>query len=174
MTSDTAFAPAPSTMINFDPILSNLIVGSFPASRIDVNRLAQAGVTAVVNLQSDVDFVHLGVNWPALEASYLELGIAVYRVPMIDFDEVDIAQWVPKAAECVNQAMDKKYRVYLHCTAGRERSPTTAAAWLTWYGGYSLDDALHRVRSTRHLANPYEAILRSLGPPRQSDDRVSG
>ena len=161
-------------MIDFDPISPHLIVGSFPASRVDASRLAQAGVSAVVNLQSDDDFLRLGVNWAVLEAIYLELDITAYRVPMIDFDAGDIARWVPKAAECVNDAVAGDCRVYLHCTAGRERSPTTAVAWLAWYGGCSLDDALHRVRSARQLANPYESILRDLDPPRPATDRVSG
>lgn len=150
-------------MINFSRILDNLIVGSCPASVVDARRLAQAGISAVMNLQSDADFHRLGIDWPALENLYHELDLAVYRVPMIDFDEADIARLLPRAAHSLDQALGQGHRVYLHCTAGRERSPTTAVAWLAWYGGHDLDDALALVRNARPV-NPYEDALRQARP----------
>ncbi len=150
-------------MINFSRILDNLIVGSCPATALDARRLAQAGITAVMNLQSDADFHRLGIDWMALENHYHELGLAVYRIPMIDFDEADIAALLPQAAESLDRALGMGHRVYLHCTAGRERSPTTAVAWLTWYGGYELDDALALVRKARPV-NPYEDVLLQTRP----------
>ena len=150
-------------MINFSRILDNLIVGSCPASAMDAKRLAQAGITAVVNLQSDADFERLGIDWMALENLYHELGVAVYRIPMIDFDEADIGRLLPQAAHSLNRALGLGHRVYLHCTAGKERSPTTAVAWMAWYGGYSMDEALRLVREARPV-NPYEDVLRQTRP----------
>ena len=150
-------------MINFSRILDNLIVGSCPATAVDARRLAQAGITAVVNLQSDADFRRLGIDWTALENLYHELGVAVYRVPMIDFDEADIARLLPQAADSLNRALGVGHRVYLHCTAGKERSPTTAVAWLAWYGGYTLDEALALVGEAR-VVNPYAEAVRQSQP----------
>lgn len=163
-----------SCMINFSPILPNLLVGTCPASVVDARRLAQAGVTAVMNLQTERDFQRLGIDWNTLEMHYHELGIAVYRVPMIDFDEADIERLLPQAVSSLNDALTAGHRVYLHCTAGQERSPTTAVAWLAWYGDDSIDSALARVRAVRKPVNPYEQILRRLPTPESGAATSSG
>jgi atypical dual specificity phosphatase len=159
-------------MIDFSPVLPNLIVGSYPSSVVDARRLVQAGISAVMNLQSDRDFVRLGIDWPALETTYHDLGLAPYRIPMVDFDEADIARLLPQAVHSLDRALDSGHRVYLHCTAGQERAPTTAVAWLAWYGGHSLDDALALMRAARHPVNPYEDMLRRLPPPEMAPDRA--
>jgi protein-tyrosine phosphatase len=155
-------------MINFDRIHGNLFVGTCPSSEIDVRRLTQAGISAVVNLQSDQDFSVRSIDWPDLEQRYYQSGIMPYRIPMIDFDEADIERLLPQATRVLATALEAGHRVYLHCTAGRERSPTTAVAWLAWYGGMSLEQALKTVRDARKT-NPYEGILKRLsidpGPP---------
>jgi protein-tyrosine phosphatase len=153
-------------MINFSRIRDNLIVGTCPTGVLDLRRLSQAGVGAVFNLQTDLDFAALRIDWPELEHLYFASDIAVYRVPMIDFDEVDIAKVLPQAVRRLNDALTAGHRVYLHCTAGRERSPTTAVAWLYWHGGLSLDQALALVREARP-SNPYENLLRTIEPQRE-------
>ena len=150
-------------MINFSRIQDNLIVGTCPTGVLDVRRLSQAGVGAVFNLQTEMDFAALGIHWPELEHLYVASDIAVYRVPMIDFDEADIARVLPQAVRSLDNALAAGHRVYLHCTAGRERSPTTAVAWLYWCGGHSLDQALALVREARP-SNPYEDLLRAIEP----------
>lgn len=147
-------------MINFSRIQDNLFVGTCPTGNLDLRRLRQASVSAVLNLQSDQDFTTLSIDWPQLERLYFELGIAVYRVPMIDFDEADIARLLPQAVGSLDAALSAGHRVYLHCTAGQERSPTTAVAWLCWRAGLSLDQALDKVRLARP-SRPYEALLRA-------------
>jgi len=151
-------------MINFNRISDRIFVGTCPASAVDVRRLAQAGIDAVVNLQTDQDFIALGIDWPALEHAYFEQGIEVYRYPMIDFDEADIESRLRAAAAVVNDALDAGHRIYLHCTAGQERSPTTAAAWLTLFGDRSPDDALQQVKQARK-SRPYSEMVMRLVEP---------
>ena len=145
-------------MINFDRIQDNLFVGTCPTGMLDVRRLGQAGISAVVNLQSDRDFDYLGIHWPELEHLYVAMDIAVFRVPMIDFDENDIGRLLPQAVSTLNTAIEQGHRVYLHCTAGRERSPTTAVAWLHWHGGFDFDDALATMQNARP-SNPYLDLI---------------
>ncbi len=147
-------------MINFSRIQDNLFVGTCPTGDLDLRRLRQASISAVLNLQSDQDFMTLSIDWQRLERLYFELGIAVYRVPMIDFDEADIARLLPHAVGSLDAALSAGHRVYLHCTAGQERSPTTAVAWLCWRAGLGLDQALDKVRLARP-SRPYEAMLRA-------------
>ena len=154
-------------MINFNRIQDQLFVGTCPKSEVDVQRLKQAGISAVVNLQSDRDFVERNVNWPLLENLYYQYDIAAYRAPMIDFDEANIEANLVNVTGTLASAMDAGHRVYLHCTAGMERSPTTAVAWMAWFGGMSLDQAMDTMIEARP-SNPYKDILRRLTLAREA------
>ena len=53
--------------MDFDQILPNLYVGSYPGTADDVHQLRATGITAVLNVQSDDDCEHLGIDWSAIE-----------------------------------------------------------------------------------------------------------
>ena len=42
---------------------SNIFIGPYPMVENDAEALAQAGVTAVFNVQTEIDIKHRGVNW---------------------------------------------------------------------------------------------------------------
>ena len=44
-------------------ILSNLFVGSYPKTPDDIGQLKAAGITGVLNLQTQEDFAYHGVDW---------------------------------------------------------------------------------------------------------------
>ena len=78
-------------LINFDQINRGLFIGSYPQSPVDIDRLKNGPrVTAVVNLQSDIDIRNLGIDWPKLMERYLKHDIAVLRIPIFDFDPEDL------------------------------------------------------------------------------------
>ncbi len=59
-----------------DVILPELLVGSCPRSRGDIDQLKRDyGVTAVLNLQTEADFQYLGIDWPDLESYYQAAGL---------------------------------------------------------------------------------------------------
>ena len=155
-------------MINYHRIQNRLFVGTCPQNETDVIRLQQDRVSAVFNLQSDLDLIEHNIDWSVLESLYVQYGISAHRAPMVDFDEVNIEANLTGVTDSLASVMDNGHCVYLHCTAGRERSPTTAVAWMTWYGGMSLDLALDTMRKARP-SNPYEAILQRLTIARSND-----
>ena len=148
-------------MIEFSEIESGLLVGTCPRDEQDVRQLSDAGASAVICLQSDDDLRRHQIDWQSLEASYRASGITPQRIAMIDFDEENIAGLLPLAVDAVNRAMDAGHVVYLHCSAGRERSPTVAAAWLVHCRGLSVDDAARQIKRARS-SNPYIAMLESM------------
>lgn len=150
-------------MIHFDRITDNLYVGTCPTSVIDIRQLGTMGISAVVNLQSDRDFARLRINWPDLARHYTDQHIEACRFPMADFDEADIERRLVDAAGVVNRVMEAGHCVYLHCTAGCERSPTTAAAWLTLYGKMAPEKALLHVIDARK-SRPYIEMVQRLAP----------
>ncbi len=128
-------------MISFEQIDDNLLVGGCPNSQPDAEQLKnKLGVSAILNLQTDSDFEQWDVDWVQLEQSYTTLGIELRRVPITDGDPDDLRDRLPAAVEVLRELLSAGHRVYLHCTAGAERSPTVAGAYLAWSRGWSVDD----------------------------------
>src|SRR2546427_7953100 len=103
-------------------ILDRLYVGSCPRTNEDIEMLHQAGIGAVLNLQTDECEAHANIDWPRLHACYDSHGIKVRRIPVRDFDPEDLATKLPDCVRTLRQLLDAGHTVYLHCTAGTGRS----------------------------------------------------
>ncbi len=145
-------------MIYFDRIVDDVFVGTCPGSIIDVSRIKQVGITAVLNLQTDSDFSVIGINWPLLEREYHRLDIAAYRCPIIDFDDDDMTSRLAVAASILNDMLEKQHRVYVHRTAGKQRSPSVVIGYLAWHREFGLDRAVQLVTQARCCDPPVHVI----------------
>lgn len=147
-------------MINFDRITRTIFVGTYPQSPLDVDRLRDGPrITAVINLQSDMDIKSLRVNWSKLERHYSMREIAVYRHPIRDFDPVDLAGRMRDAVAQVGDLEAVGHRIYIHCTAGVGRAPAVAIGHLAWNLGWDLEEAYDFVRE-RRACDPYIDAIR--------------
>ena len=152
-------------MIDYDQILPNLYVGTYPEILEDIQELKdRCGVTAVLSLQSDEDLRDRGIDWPAMEQSYKKLGLEVQRVPLRDFDHEDQRQHLPEAVSALAGLLASGHIGYLHCNAGTGRSPLVAMAYLHWYGKLSFKQAIRHVRERRYCAS-YEDLLKVSRKP---------
>ena len=152
-------------MIAFDRIVDGIFVGTCPENRLDAERLSQNRITAVFNLQSDADLVARQIHWADLEQAYLELGISPYRAPIIDFDDADMAALLPNAVRTLAGVIRNHSRVYVHCTAGQQRSPSAVIGYLAWHCGHDLEEAITLVMSARKCAPPLH-VIRALDETR--------
>jgi len=145
--------------MHFDHIPPKIYLGSCPANAQDIERLRQeAGVTGVVNVQTDSDLRYMYIDWDEMKQHYAASGIEVRRVPARDFDRDDLRRKLPDCADAVCELVKAGHTVYVHCSAGINRSPSTAIAYLHWYEGFPLDEAVEYV-TTRRDCDPYvEAI----------------
>jgi len=154
------------TPMDYAQILPRLFLGSHPQTTDDIDRLRQeAGITAVLNLQTDDDMRAVKLVWEPLEAHYRTCGIELSRLPVRDFDPVDLRE---KLAECVrtlDRLLAASHSVYLHCTAGTGRSPTVAIAYLHWCRGWDLDGAVVYVKERRPCSPNLEAIRLAIWDP---------
>ncbi len=149
-------------MIHFSQILPELYVGSHPRSAVDLERLAGSlGATAVLNLQTDRDLDDWGVDRTWLEEAYRHHNLVLRRVPIVDLDPEDLCARLSQAVDILDEMLRGGHRVYLHCTAGAERSPSTAIAYLTWCRGWSLRQATSHVEGVRDCAPGMDAIVRA-------------
>jgi protein-tyrosine phosphatase len=111
------------------PPVAALIVGSAPWSADDSRHIGEVlGARTLVSLQDDRDLAARGLGWSTLWALHVRAGLRAERVPIRDLDARDLARHLPRAVEVVEQALASGRRVYLHCTAGLNRSPTVAVA----------------------------------------------
>jgi protein-tyrosine phosphatase len=160
-----------STSFNMDhsQILSHLHVGSCPRSRGDINRLKnEAGITAVVNLQTEGDFSYWDIDWPVLEAHYREADVDIRRVPVLDFNPDALRANLPRCVEVVAGLIRDGHTVYVHCNVGVNRSPSVAIAYLYWIEGRALEDAVEQVLRCRSC-NPYAEAIRLATEDRAQD-----
>jgi len=156
-------------LLDFNLIHSALYVGACPRNAIDVGLLAEIGVNIVVNLQSVDDLIENGICWSDLCDAYQQAGIIPTRLPMTDFDEQNIARHLQLAVDRLNSFLQSGSSVYLHCSAGRERSPTVAAAWLFRHAGRSKQQAGDLVVERRAVARPYRHMLDLLSRANSSN-----
>ena len=135
-----------------------LWVGAFVPPE-DVKLLVRMGVTTVISLQSDEDLGAYKINFKKLTKAYDLAGIELRRIAVPDFDEQAMTADLERSVAEVEVALAPPYaKVYLHCTAGVNRAPTVAAAYLIRARGFSAQQACDFVIALRHC-RPYLAVL---------------
>ena len=135
-------------------------MGPYPRDPAQVLSLQRSGISAVLNVQSDIDFRDRAIHWESFWKFYVARGIHVVRYPIRDFDSADLCEKLPAAVDALDQLMTGGHSVYLHCTAGVNRSPTVAIAWLVTHRGFKLDAAHAHFMAIRSMAVPDLSALR--------------
>jgi protein-tyrosine phosphatase len=155
--------------MDFDEILPNLFVGSCPRDQADIDYLkTDVGITAVLNLQTDQDFVYWGIRWERMEVAYRALGVELRRVPVLDFNPDELRRGLPACVEALDELLRAGHTAYVHCSAGMNRSPSTVVAYLHWVQGMGLDEAVAFVMK-RHPCDPYVEAIRGAGENRSTE-----
>ncbi len=146
-------------VLDLTRIQPELFIGNCPRSAVDVERLRRGpGITAVLNLQTDVDFTDQGIDWTALHERYLVSDLVVVRWPIEDFNPGDLRKKMIGAVQRLEALLSAGHRVYLHCTAGVGRAPAVAVAYLSWNRGWVLEEAHSYVVGQRACAPCVDAI----------------
>ncbi|GIL97365.1 hypothetical protein Vretimale_3018 [Volvox reticuliferus] len=147
--------------INYNRILSDLIVGSCLQTPEDVDLLAEReNVRTIFCLQEDSDMAYFNLDIEPIQARCKERGdIKHVRFPIRDFDPFDLRRKLPKAVTRLARGHNPSNgTVYIHCTAGLGRAPATALAYMFWLRGYQLDAAYELLRGKRMCSPRIEAI----------------
>lgn len=144
-----------------DTVADRLILGPCPNSPEFVASLrVDHAISGLVSVQTDGDLERLGLSWPLLWRFLVSNSIATRRVPIEDFKDKALRQGLDNAVAAVDELHTEGHTVYLHCTAGVNRSPTVAIGWLVKHGGLSLDDAWRQV-TTRRPCDPNRKVLQA-------------
>jgi protein-tyrosine phosphatase len=156
--------------IDYDEIIEDrLWVGSFIRSD-EVSKLKSMGITKIISVQSDEDLASHGISLTRILIACRQEGVEYQRIPTPDFDKVALAVNLPLCVAEVEAALSmSESGVYLHCTAGINRAPTIAAAYLIRAHGLSAQAACKYVVERRdcdpylELLEGYEQNLRPAG-----------
>jgi len=137
-----------------------LAVGSYPQTPEDIEFLRSHGISAVVSLQSDADLRSRGIQWSIIWQLYTRARVAVARVPVTDFDRRDLGANLDRAVAEVHDFVEAGRKVYIHCNAGMNRSPSTVIAYLVAHRSMSLNQAITWL-TDKHSCVPYPDVLQS-------------
>jgi protein-tyrosine phosphatase len=146
-------------MIGYNEIIpGRLWVGSFCDAQ-DARQLWRLGITGVLSLQSDQDIKSRGIKLKKLFKALEEVDIEFLRMPVQDFDEAEMARQLPFCVAELEAALAPGWaRVYMHCTAGINRSPTVAAAYLIKSRGWTAQET-YKYLLEKRACQPYFNIL---------------
>ncbi|MGB9606681.1 MAG: dual specificity protein phosphatase family protein, partial [Bryobacteraceae bacterium] len=103
-----------------------------------------------------------GSSWDQIQQWCEAAGLHAAREPVRDFDPENLAERLPDCARALDALVAAGHKVYLHCTAGVNRSPSVAIAWLVWKRGMSLREAYALVKQRRYCEPGLAAIQVAL------------
>jgi protein-tyrosine phosphatase len=146
--ADFHFHSSPRKALNFNRITQQIFLGSCPATKDDVDRLKKAGVTMVINLQTDNDILRKQIDWDELTKHYDAAGIQYRHIPTVDYDELDLRKKIPLGLLWMDTYIQQGHVVYVHCNSGINRSPTLVCAYLHLQGA-TLMSAVNHVLKCR-------------------------
>jgi atypical dual specificity phosphatase len=143
---------------DYSLIVEHLYVGEYP-THDDADWLhATLGVSAVVNLQDEMDLAAKFLRAAELQASYGNRGIAFHHVPIPDGDAVKLVAALAGLVVLINNEILAGGCVYLHCNAGMNRAPSVAIAYLHAGQGMPFGEACKLVKARRSCL-PYIKAL---------------
>ena len=148
-------------MLDCDAILpARLWVGSFVRPE-EIGLLGQMRITAAFSLQSDRELAIYNISIESLLKAYASTHIEFHRFPADDFDREALSAKIPQAVADLDSALSQsEAKAYVYCTAGVNRAPTLAAAYLIKMLGLSAQGAFEFIVARRQCS-PYLSILQN-------------
>ena len=129
--------------LNWNVVRHDLVVGSCPRAPSDLDALRLATrVSAVLSVQHDDCLDQQGIDYPRQVRYGRRLGLTMERCPLRDFDPADQRRGLPAAVRGLWGLLRQGHRVYVHGTAGLNRSPLVVLAYLTLVEGIGLEEAI--------------------------------
>jgi len=163
--------------LNWNEITPHIVIGTCPMRPDDLVRIRkEAEVSALLSLQHDDCLAYWGIDYSQMQGKAAEIGLALRRWPIRDFDINDMRRQLPSAVSTLAALQATGHRTYVHCTAGLGRSALVVLGYLTLVETRDPDEAISLILASRPdsgtiLWNP---IARRLsGAPTSCTSRAS-
>jgi len=131
----------------------------------DFRELKALNITAVLSLQTEEDHSASAIENERATAIAVEMKFV--NLPVTDFDRLELARKLPECVKVLESLLASGDTLYLHCSAGVNRSPTVAAAYLHGSLKWPLENALKHIKECRNCC-PDEVAIRHARPVRDS------
>lgn len=152
-------------------VTKEILVGTQITSAEELDTLKRLGVGGLLSLQDESDFRRLGMRWEVIQALGVERSVDMRRVAIVDFDPADLIEKLDAAVGELDELLKENGRVYVHCTAGINRSTGVVLSYLVLKQGHTVDSAFRLVKSRRPQASPYRRLLEELSDRRRKAQR---
>ncbi len=128
-------------MLELSQILQNLWIGSRPEESSDYTYISNLGIQLVVDLTTD-----MGYDFKDNESEWKSRLIRYINIPIVDMCPPDNAS-IETLKQVAFPMINSGFITYLHCRAGKGRSPTIAILYLMVEENMSFDEAASLVRN---------------------------
>ena len=136
--------------------MPNLFVGPAPMDDDDFRQLKAFNITAILSLQTEDD--HSAGAIENERTTAIAVDMKFVNLPVTDFDRLELARKLPECVKVLESLLARGDTLYLHCSAGLNRSPTVAAAYLHWSLEWPLERALKHIEACRNCCPDEVAI----------------
>jgi hypothetical protein len=144
-------------MLHLSQIVPNVFVGCCLTSTDEIDELSAIPITAVLNLQTDDDFHLDNIDWQRLSEHYRQVEVQMVRIDVRGPGVLQV-----KLTDCLDalrNLLGNRRVVLVHCTEGKNRSPTVVIAYLHRVLGWDLDDAVRHVKGKWPISDPYLEVV---------------
>lgn len=117
----------------------------------DIPILVSLGIRRVINLETREHY-----DFKSLARANIEL----FNIPLLDIDHPLPDDVIERAVFLIDEAARRGNQVYVHCTAGWQRSPAIVACYLI-NKGISAEKSLALVKEMRPAARFYQSHIAS-------------
>jgi predicted protein tyrosine phosphatase len=142
--------------LNWGEVREDLVIGSCPISVADLDSIREsARASAILSVQTDECRARFDIVYAQHRQHSERIGLIMVNAPMRDFDPADQRRCLPRAVVALTRLVAAGHRVYVHCTAGINRSPLTVLAYLCFVETLTTEAAMALIRCGRPEAEPY-------------------
>jgi hypothetical protein len=136
--------------LDADPINEHIWCGA-TLDREDFPLLGTLGINCVINLETYLRYS---------PRSLASAGIGFVSIPVADIDQALPEKFIDAGVAAIEEVISGGGNVYVHCTAGWQRSPALVACYLV-YAGLPAERALALVKQRRPVARFYSSHIAS-------------
>ena len=117
------------------------------------------GITAILSIQTDEDFLSHQLNPDYFSLLCEENGLEFYSCAIEDKNKVDFLEKWTEGVSLLRKLLKKGHVVYVHCSAGVYRSPQIVVLYLIIQYNITPAKAIAFVRSRHRFARPSESLI---------------